>query len=418
MNDFLVQLNTLVSNNQILSTIAGGSVIVWLVSNIKAIFFKTVDFIKSIVSFNIVNVYEDNRGSGHGITREQEAFLEFIDSTRALWERTKSLDLSNHQISQYADVIKHSQVYGFSLRIMFGKLVLCNRSISTQQKISVSTNLTVFFASKKKFMKQLDDAIAKTTKAIEECAENIVRDNVCIYFNQGYCNSTKFKRSPSTIFTNDDIHLKLMSDVKSFINNKKTYQEVSSPYSFSALLYGEPGCGKTSTILAIASELNYDIAYINPAKASIATLMSYAHMSRTIFVFEDIDAVDTKVNVKRNDEDDIEPPENVFIKEGLSLSELLNVTDGLLSNDGTIMLFTTNHIEKLDPAFLRKGRMNETVKFTEFTPKTANKMIEHHLGYNIEGLADRIKPAELQDMILQIKLGKATREDLVKKFAA
>lgn len=103
---------------------------------------------------------------------------------------------------------------------------------------------------------------------------------------------------------------------------------------------------------------------------------------------------------------------------GASLSDLLNVTDGLLASDGSICLFTTNHVEKLDPALLRAGRMNKCVKFTALNQQTAAKMIKTNLDWDInpEELKSRIKPAELQEMILHIALRKATREDLVKKF--
>ncbi|BAF25154.2 Os09g0432300, partial [Oryza sativa Japonica Group] len=44
----------------------------------------------------------------------------------------------------------------------------------------------------------------------------------------------------------------------------------------------------------------------------------------------------------------------------ITLSGLLNFTDGLWSCCGSerIFVFTTNHIEKLDPALLRSGRMD------------------------------------------------------------
>lgn len=40
------------------------------------------------------------------------------------------------------------------------------------------------------------------------------------------------------------------------------------------------------------------------------------------------------------------------------LSEILNAIDGISSYYGRILIFTTNHIEKLDPALIRPGRMN------------------------------------------------------------
>lgn len=64
MNELFSQLNSLVQNNQILSTVAGGSVIVWLVSNIKTIFSRLVEALTALISFRIINTYEDSRAGG------------------------------------------------------------------------------------------------------------------------------------------------------------------------------------------------------------------------------------------------------------------------------------------------------------------------------------------------------------------
>lgn len=66
MHELLSNLNNLCQQNQILSTVAGGSVIVWMVSNIKMIWNRLVNGITALISFRIVNVYEDNRGGSGG----------------------------------------------------------------------------------------------------------------------------------------------------------------------------------------------------------------------------------------------------------------------------------------------------------------------------------------------------------------
>lgn len=428
MNDFVQSINTLVQQNQILSTVAGGSVIVWVVSHIKSIFTSIVNAVKALISFQIVNVYEDNRGgNGRLLSPAQLGFNMFLSKCKNIWERTRSLDLNDRQAQAYDDYdfpVKSSadagcsETYGFSIKLMFGKIVLCSRSINTQQKITVSTCLTVFFASKRRFMEKLNAAIAaEAQRMMKSSLEK--RDHINVYMsNAMFTSSVKFKRSASTVFTNDDAHASLLDSVKTFLASKQMYKDMAYPYSFSALLYGEPGCGKTSTILAIASELNYDIVYVNPSKVNVVSLMNamQTYVGRAVFVFEDIDAVDTMISTNRNDESNDEP--DVLIKEGMSLSDILNITDGLLGSDGSIMLFTTNHIEKLDPAFLRKGRMNKTVEFTYLNSKTAAKMVKYHLGVDVDGLADEVKPTELQDMIMDVKTGHATIEDLKQKFAA
>lgn len=430
MNELFLQLNSLVQNNQILSTVAGGSVIVWIVTNIKVIFSKLVDGLTALISFTIVNTYEDNRGGGGWcITDAQNIFNDFICTTKSIWERTKHLDLSvnqlnNGDVGQYGENIT-SLAYGFSIRIIFGKVVFCTRQIDKQQKITVTTVLRVFFASKKKFLKQVSDYLA-TQLAVRHDFDSH-RDHICVYNGECTC-GRKFKRSMESIFTNNNEHYDLLDSIKSFINNKDKYRKLAYPYSYSALLYGKPGCGKSSTILAVASALNKDIIYVNLAKITLEKLIGRLNSAHEdIVVFEDIDALTTPIGTSRdekdrgqdNDDDDKNNAPsgtlNLFSSlSGVSLSEILNFTDGLLASDGTICLFTTNHIERLDPALLRAGRMNKIVEFTDLSNETAARMIKANLGLDIpaEKLNASINPAELQAVILDIALGKCDKKCL------
>jgi len=50
--------------------------------------------------------------------------------------------------------------------------------------------------------------------------------------------------------------------------------------------------------------------------------------------------------------------ENFNVKNGVTLSGLLNVLDGFFAPSGVLFIMTTNHIEELDPALLRPGRID------------------------------------------------------------
>jgi len=49
---------------------------------------------------------------------------------------------------------------------------------------------------------------------------------------------------------------------------------------------------------------------------------------------------------------------------GISLSGLLNAIDGVATHEGRVLVMTTNHREKLDPALIRTGRVDVQIEFT------------------------------------------------------
>jgi len=46
----------------------------------------------------------------------------------------------------------------------------------------------------------------------------------------------------------------------------------------------------------------------------------------------------------------------------LSFSGFLNALDGVATQEGTVLFMTTNHAERLDPALIRAGRIDERVE--------------------------------------------------------
>ena len=95
---------------------------------------------------------------------------------------------------------------------------------------------------------------------------------------------------------------------------------------------------------------------------------------RCIVLLEDIDSAG--ITAKRSEEpkaDDTKPGdasgpssgsgETNTSPKGITLSGFLNIIDGVASSEGRILVMTTNHIEKLDPAILRPGRVDSTIRF-------------------------------------------------------
>lgn len=64
-----------------------------------------------------------------------------------------------------------------------------------------------------------------------------------------------------------------------------------------------------------------------------------------MLLFEDIDAV-------------FRGREAMDAGKGLTFSGLLNAIDGVMAQEGHLLIMTTNHVEQLDPALIRPGRVD------------------------------------------------------------
>lgn len=70
-------------------------------------------------------------------------------------------------------------------------------------------------------------------------------------------------------------------------------------------------------------------------------------------------------------------------KDKLNLSGLLGVLDGIIDAPGRILIMTTNHPEKLDPALTRPGRVNLQIYMGFIRIEQAKEMIAHYYGSKV-----------------------------------
>lgn len=165
------------------------------------------------------------------------------------------------------------------------------------------------------------------------------------------------KRRPiSSVILSAGLSDKILADCLDFIDHPQWYTERGIPYRRGYLLYGPPGCGKSSFIMALAGELEYNICVLNLSERGLTDdrlnhLLSVAPQ-QSIILLEDIDAA----FVSR---EDTSAKKAAF--EGLNrvtFSGLLNCLDGVASTEARIVFMTTNYLERLDPALIRPGRVD------------------------------------------------------------
>jgi len=80
----------------------------------------------------------------------------------------------------------------------------------------------------------------------------------------------------------------------------------------------------------------------------------------------------------------------------LNLAGLLNVLDGVVDSPGRIVVMTTNHPEKLDPALIRPGRINFAIELGFMKAEPLCELIQHIMAEEMTQ-AQRQKAASLAE---------------------
>jgi chaperone BCS1 len=181
------------------------------------------------------------------------------------------------------------------------------------------------------------------------------------------------KRRLSSIYLDGNKKELIIQDIDNFKNNKKDYDNFCVPYKRNYLLYGPPGTGKTSLVYAIASKYDMDIHILtlNPSMNDQTLISCISRISEeSILLLEDFDSLYEMR--QKNEKNNL-----------VSFSCLLNILDGLSAKSGLITFITTNHIDRLDNALLRPGRIDLKIEITYATKKQLIKMIKDLLPSQI-----------------------------------
>lgn len=186
--------------------------------------------------------------------------------------------------------------------------------------------------------------------------------------------SYELKRSLDKVYLPKGIKEDLLMDLLAFKNMKAKYIEHGVAYKRAYLIAGNPGTGKTSLIKAIASYLDVPkLQIMDVGSLQGRFTEAYANCSTpAVIAIEDIDASNVDTKVRSNSEN---PLDN---KSSLSLSSLLNSLDGLVTKNNAIVVMTTNHLDKLDPALVRPGRVDKIIHLDYLTYEEGIEMMEFY----------------------------------------
>jgi DNA replication protein DnaC len=182
------------------------------------------------------------------------------------------------------------------------------------------------------------------------------------------------------------------------------------------LLYGPPGTGKTGTISAIANMLGRNLILVNFTQITtckqLDSIFEKATIKTSVFVFDEfdciLDALGKKEDAERKPKNDwgglllaAEGDERKEIismmKNGMGrgadspidLAYLLQKLDGLISAQDRIIIATTNHPDKINPALLRPGRFDSKLCLGYCTHKMVAEILQYY--YKDIGSKDKTK---------------------------
>ncbi|XWW94490.1 hypothetical protein V2A60_002433 [Cordyceps javanica] len=197
-------------------------------------------------------------------------------------------------------------------------------------------------------------------KLMEQCRREYLKKNqgnITIFENRGDFwkkRTTKAIRPLSTVIIPEYQKQVLVSDVQEFINSdtREWYRQKGLPYRRGYLFYGPPGTGKSSLSSAIAGEFGMDIYIVNVPGVDDQTLAQLFNElpDKCVVLLEDIDAVGTDRSASEEQKKERKQP--------VSLSGLLNTLDGVASQEGRLLIMTTNYKDLLDDALTREGRID------------------------------------------------------------
>jgi len=212
-----------------------------------------------------------------------------------------------------------------------------------------------------------------------------------------------------------------MEEVVEFLKNPGKFVKIGAKIPKGVLLYGAPGTGKTLMARAVAGEAGvpfFSISgsdfvemFVGVGAARVRDLFEQAKKNAPCIVFiDEIDAVGRQRGAGLGGGHD---------EREQTLNQLLVEMDGFSTNEGIIVMASTNRPDILDPALLRPGRFDRHILIDRPDVKGREAILKVHINgkpvaedVNLEVLAKRtpgFTGADLANMVNEAALLTARR---------
>ena len=237
------------------------------------------------------------------------------------------------------------------------------KSVSKSYRADRGINISLCGNASPKDFDAVTSLITPLAKSRRERENNIA---LVIQTNRGY-DTTSFELPKQKL----DIELGYGKSFKPI--HEKIIHKLNEPKSKGlVLLHGTPGTGKTHYLKYLASKIkNKRVLFIPPFLADFITSPEMTPFliqnAGSVLFIEDAEKVITDRNTGG----------------GNGVSNILNITDGILSDILNIQIVATFNMDKakIDSALLRKGRLIAEHKFDALPTEDSQALIKH-LGFD------------------------------------
>ncbi len=291
----------------------------------------------------------------------------------------------------------YSPAPGFHLFWYGQRPMWIQRDIAMNLQVIETVRISALFASRRLLEEMLEDVVRR---AYARLADHTMLYTIDRWGEAWNLAGVRPRRQISSVVLADDRAEQLRADVQEFFQRRQWYADLGIPWRRGYLLYGPPGTGKTSFAYALAGELHLKLCALSLTNAkltdqTIAELLQKTP-PRSLILIEDIDAF----FVARDKQD---------ARIEVSFSGLLNALDGVAAQEGRIVFLTTNHLERLDRALMRPGRVDRLVElgnasraqlrtmFLRFYPQATDHVDTVCAAY-VDGT---LSPAAIQQALLE-----------------
>ncbi|MCL1042876.1 AAA family ATPase [Shewanella marisflavi] len=353
MNEVLLQIKALTNGDPLLTAVIVGVLTFALIGLtgyiLKDIFTKVFSWLGSLLFIRLT--IDDS----HNARTEVFNKLSFLISNTTIPLFSRSISEAvyfDYSVNYDGRISVKSIGYGMHLFKYQGCYMLATRAkVASTMAYDTITVIAPWWA-KDKLHSLLEDTRGDISTA----------PKVSIFEETEWCRYGTLKSEGfSELVLDAGFKQEFMGEVDNFASSGKG---VASKLTI--LLHGKTGTGKTGIARALAVEYCRDLYILNLSTVNDATIHKAIRKvpPGSMLLIEDCDCV--KATVSRAAESNVDNPP-------LTLGGVLNALDGVIPLDDCLVVMTTNHVENLDPALIRKGRVDVSIEVPLISAKQVNE---------------------------------------------